>query len=97
MNGYPRDFIQDEPMAYATDRNKKSISNYKHEFEDTHCRVHFCHKGPYVCPICPAINAGETACGDLEWLLHKLKKKYKLTVYRHTKPNKTWTWNIKSI
>jgi len=97
MSGYPREHIQDEPMEYATQRNKKYISDYKHEFEDTHCRVHFCHKGPYVCPICPAILAGETMAGDLIWLLAKLKKKYKLTVYRRTKQNKTWTWNIKEL
>ncbi len=97
MNGSPRDYIQDEPMLYATERNSRTIKNYRREFQDTHCRVHFCHKGPYLCPICPAIDAGETLAGDLEWLLQKLKKKYKLEVYRRTKTNKTWTWNIRTI
>ncbi len=99
MSGYASNqpFMQDESMEYATDRNKKYIQTYKHEFEDKHCRVHFCHNGPHICPICPAINAGETMGGDLEWLLHRIKKKYNLEVYRRTKKNGTWTWNIRQL
>ncbi len=96
MTGEPRHYIQDEPMDYSNERYKKYLKDYRHEFEDTHCRVHYCHKGPHICPICPCILALEDATGDLEWLLAKIKKKYKLTVYRRTKDNGTWTWNIKS-
>ncbi len=92
-----RKYIQDEPMQYAAQRNKKLIQTYKQEFEDKHCRVHFCHNGPHVCPICPAINAGETLAGDLEWLLAKLKKKYNIEAYRRTKKNGTWTWNLRKL
>ncbi len=84
-------------MSATNENYKRQLRNYIHEFQDTHCRVHFCHKGPYVCPICPAIQAGESAMGDLEWLLAKLKKKYKLEVYTKLKKNGTFTWNIRTI
>ncbi len=89
--------MQDESMQVATQRNKRDIQTYKHEFEDKHCRVHFCHNGPHVCPICPAINAGETMAGDLEWLLAKVKKKLGHEAIRHTHRNGTWTWNLVPI
>ncbi len=91
------DHYNGELMSAANNNYQRQIRNYINDFQDTHCRVHFCHKGPYVCPICPAINAAQTAAGDLEWLLAKLKKKYRLEVYANLKKNGTFTWNIRTI
>ncbi len=87
--------MQDETMQFALQRYRKSWRDAE-GFQDTHIRVHFCHFGPNLCPLCPAHYAFQDALGDLEWLLTKLHKKYKLDVYRHVKPNKTWTWNVRS-
>ncbi len=87
--------IQDEPMQYTLARYRTYCRDAK-AFEDTHRRVHYCCYGPNLCPICPAIDSLESALGDLDWLLTKLHKKYKLQVYRHIKKNQTWTWNIQT-
>ncbi len=91
------DVYDGETMAAALENHKRQIRNYRNDFQDTHCRVHFCHKGPYLCPICPAVDAGETIAGDMEWLLAKIKKKYRLEVTRKVKKNNTWTWNITTL
>ncbi len=83
--------IPDEPMLYALERYRRNLRDAK-GFEDTHRRVHYCCYGPNLCPICPAIESLETAIGDLEWLLVKIKKKYNIEISRHVKKNKTWTW-----
>ncbi len=90
--------IQDEPLSYHADKMMRVVKDYRHEFEDTHCRVHWCHKSTGKtgagCPICPVIDVAETACGDILDLTHKLKKKYKINITRKTKKNGTWTWII---
>jgi len=83
--------ISDEPMLYALERYQRNLRDAK-AFEDTHRRVHYCCYGPSLCPICPAIDSFETALGDLEWLLVKLKKKYNIEIIRKVKKNQTWTW-----
>ncbi len=89
-----KNMIQDEPMQYAMERYRRNFRDAK-AFEDTHRRVHYCCYGPNLCPICPAIESFETCLGDMDWLLHQLKRKYKLQVYRRIKKNETWTWNIR--
>ncbi len=86
-----KDMIQNEPMLYALERYRRNFRDAK-AFEDTHRRVHYCCYGPSLCPICPAIESLETALGDLEWLLIKLKKKYSIEITRHVHKNKTWSW-----
>ncbi len=102
MNPYFRDqhklaSIDDEPLSYHAEKMLRIVKDYRHEFQDTHCRVHWCHKGVGACPICPCIEVAETASGDLLDLSAKLRKKYKLQVLRKTKKNGTWTWIIQSI
>ncbi len=88
-----KDMIQDEPMAFTLGRYKQDWRTAE-SFWDDHRRVHYCCYGGKTCPMCPAHYSMQDALGDLDWLLTKLHKKYKLDVYRHIKPNKTWTWNV---
>ncbi len=53
-------------------------SDYRHTFEQTHSRVHYCHRGHGICPICPLPLAIEIICMDaIEWqkTLSKVWKK----------------------
>ncbi len=89
--------IADEPLSYHAEKMRNIVTDYRHEFQDIHCRVHWCHKGGGACPICPVVEVAETASGDLLDIAIKLRKKYKIQIMRKTKPNGTWTWQLKTL
>ncbi len=90
------DMIQDEPLNFTVQRYRRYL-NEALAFNDTHMRVHYCHYGAQPCPQCPALYALQDVLGDIDWIIGKLHKKYRLEIYRHIKKNDTWTWNIRTI
>lgn len=98
-NLYPK---ATEPMQAFTQESwithieklKKVVKDYRHNFESTHCRVHHCHKGPFICPICPLADALETLADDaIEWSII-LQKVWKKEFKSKTKRNGAKFWSL---
>ncbi len=89
----PLKAYKDETLMLHAQKLLSVVRDYRHNFEITHQTKHFCHKGPFVCPICPVVDAAETLAEDLiEISLYYLKLYKKEFICKESKKGaKYWS------
>jgi len=92
----PQEAYPDEALITHATKLKDVVRDYRRNFEQTHCRVHYCHTGHGTCPICPVVNACETLADDLIEITKLLKRK-RIYFRAQSRKNGTsyWTFSTK--
>lgn len=89
--------LDGETAKQAAQRALSVSRDYRHNFEQTHCRIHYCHKGHFICPICPLPTAIDELASDAIDQATILRKIYKKEFTRKYKKNGTYYWSLLAI
>lgn len=89
-------YVDEASITHAT-KLKDIVRDYRHNFEQTHCRVHYCHTGHGTCPICPVVNACETLADDTIEKDKLLAKKLKVRFVAKARKNGSTYWVLSNI